>query len=277
MIRKNSDLSVRRQCELLDIHRSSVYYEPKEPSEEQRLLREEIMARIDYWHTTLPAMGSRKITKALQREGYRVGRKLIQSLMREMQICAVYPKPNLSKNDGKEGIVPYLLRNAFASFPNQYWSIDITYIKMVRHHMYLVAIIDWYSRKVVGWELADTLEVGHVLKALREAMETYGAPSIINSDQGSQFTSREYRELLREYHVTQSMDGRKRWADNIMIERWFRTLKQEEIYINEYRNPKELRIGIAGYIEKYNAVRPHEAIDYRVPDDLFFGSFPQSA
>jgi len=169
-----------------------MYYEVKEPTEAQRLLKEELMGRIDYWHTELPAMGSRKIAAKLQEEGYKVGRKLVRSYMREMAIYAIYPKPNLSKNDGKEGVLPYLLRYKTALFPNQYWSIDITYIKMYRHHMYLTAIIDWYSRKIVGWRLADTLETYHVLEAVRDAVERYGAPAILNSDQGSQFTSNEY-------------------------------------------------------------------------------------
>ena len=134
------------------------------------MLKEEIMARIDYWHTELPAIGSRKIAAKLRDEGYKVGRKLVRSYMREMEIYAIYPKPNLSKNDGKEGVVPYLLRHKTALFPNQYWSIDITYIKMYRHHMYLAAIIDWYSRKIVGWRLADTLETYHVLEAVRDAV-----------------------------------------------------------------------------------------------------------
>lgn len=270
-------MSVRRQCELLRVNRSSVYYEAKEPTEPQRLLKEEVMGRIDYWHTELPAMGSRKIAAKLREEGYQVGRKLVRSYMREMAIYAVYPKPNLSKNDGKAGIVPYLLRYKTAIFPNQYWSVDITYIKMYRHHMYLTAIIDWYSRKIVGWELADTLAAYHVLKAVRNAVERYGAPSILNSDQGSQFTGTEYRNLLKEYHITQSMDGRKRWADNIMVERWFRSLKQEEIYINEYRSPKELRRAIAEYIRKYNTIRPHQALDNKTPDDVYYMPFSRSA
>ena len=174
-------MSVRRQCELLQVNRSSVYYETKEPTQTQRLLKEEIMGRIDYWHTELPAMGSRKIAAKLRDEGYKVGRKLVRSYMREMEIYAIYPKPNLSKNDGKEGVVPYLLRYKTALFPNQYWSIDITYIKMYRHHMYLVAIIDWYSRKIVGWRLADTLETYHVLDAVRDAVERYGTLSCIGS------------------------------------------------------------------------------------------------
>ena len=197
-------------------------------------------------------MGSRKIAAKLQEEGYKVGRKLVRTYMREMAIYAIYPKPNLSKNDGKAGVLPYLLRYKTALFPNQYWSIDITYIKMYRHHMYLSVIIDWYSRKIVGWRLADTLETYHVLEAVRDAVERYGTPAILNSDQGSQFTSNEYKTLLKEYHITQSMDGRKRWADNIMVERWFRSLKQEEIYINEYRTPRELRHAVGECADRKN-------------------------
>ena len=148
---------------------------------------------------------------------------------------------------------------------------------MYRHHMYLTAIIDWYSRKIVGWRLADTLETYHVSEAVRDAVERYGAPAILNSDQGSQFTSNEYRDLLKEYHITQSMDGRKRWADNIMIERWFRSLKQEEIYINEYRTPRELLHAVGEYIRKYNTVRPHQALDNQTPDAVYYASFSCSA
>ncbi len=258
---------------MLNVNRSSVYYEPKEPTEEERILKETIMSRIDFWHTKLPGMGSRKLATKLREEGYQLGRKLVRSYMREMDIYAVYPKPNLSKSDGKEGIVPYLLRYKTAFFPNQYWSIDITYIKMFHHHMYLIAIIDWYSRKIVGLELADTLETIYVLKAVRDAVKTYGIPSIINSDQGSQFTSIEYRALLQEYHITQSMDGRKRWADNIMIERWFRTLKEELIYIIEYRSPKELRRDIAEFVELYNSERPHASLENKTPDAVYYASF----
>jgi putative transposase len=221
-------------------------------------------------------MGSRKIAAKLQEEGYKVGRKLVRSYMREMAIYAIYPKPNLSKNDGKEGVLPYLLRYKTALFPNQYWSIDITYIKMYRHHMYLTAIIDWYSRKIVGWRLADTLETNQVLEAVRDAVERYGTPAILNSDQGSQFTSTEYKSLLKELHIRQSMDGKSRWADNIMIERWFRSLKTERIYINEYHNPRELRSSIQDYIHSYNTFRPHQALDYATPDEVYYASFTAS-
>lgn len=175
---------MRRQCELLGITRSTVYYEPKQPDEGAQQLKEEIMSRIDYWHTVLPCMGTRKVAAKLKSEGYAVGRKLVRSYMQDMGIHAVYPKPNLSKRNFKEEIVPYLLRNKVILFPNQAWSIDITYIKMQHGHMYLTAIIDWFSRKIVGWELSDTLETAPVLDSVQDAVERFGSPAILNSDQG---------------------------------------------------------------------------------------------
>ncbi len=236
------------------------------------------MARIDYWHTTMPYMGCRKIVKMLQSEGFKVGRKLVRRLMGEMGIHAIYPKANLSKRNFKESVVPYLLRNKAVFLPNQVWSIDITYIKMHRSHMYLTAIIDWHSRMIVGWNLSDTLDTSYVIQAVKDAVARYGLPGILNSDQGSQFTSEDYKALLRELHITQSMDGKSRWADNIMIERWFRSLKVEEIYPNEYESPRALRKAIRAYIEQYNVVRPHEALDYETPHKVYTSSFtPTSA
>lgn len=231
------------------------------------------MDRLDYWHTTLPALGSRKLAAKLQSEGYDVGRKLVRRLMSEMRICAIYPKPNLSKRNFRESIVPYLLRDKVVFFPNQVWSIDITYIKLDRSHMYLTAIIDWHSRKIVGWNLSDTLGIQPVLDAVRNAVDKFGTPAILNSDQGVQFTSNEYKQLLRDLHIQQSMDGKSRWADNIMIERWFRSLKTELIYINEFRSPRELRQSIRSYINDYNTLRPHESLEYETPDSVYYASF----
>ena len=231
------------------------------------------MDRLDYWHTTLPALGSRKLAAKLQSEGYDVGRKLVRRLMLEMGMWAIYPKPNLSKRNFCESIVPYLLRNKVVSFPNQVWSIDITYIKLDRSHMYLTAIIDWHSRKIVGWNLSDTLGIQPVLDAVRNAVDKFGTPAILNSDQGVQFTSNEYKQLLRDLHIQQSMDGKSRWADNIMIERWFRSLKTELIYINEFRSPRELRQSIRSYINDYNTLRPHESLEYETPDSVYYASF----
>ena len=235
------------------------------------------MARLDYWHTMMPFLGTRKLTAQLRGEGYTVGRKLVRSYMQAMGIHAVYPKANLSKRNFRESIVPYLLRNKTVSFPNQVWSIDITYIKMYHGHMYLTAIIDWFSRKIVSWTLSDTLDTRSVLDAVRSAVEHCGIPAILNSDQGSQFTSDDYKQLLKSLHIRQSMDGKSRWADNIMIERWFRSLKTEYIYINEFRTPKELRRGIAGYIDTYNNIRPHAALDNATPEEIYSACFSQPA
>ena len=235
------------------------------------------MSRIDYWHTMMPYMGTRKLAAKLRAEGHAVGRKLVRTYMQEMGIHVVYPKPNLSKRNFKEAIVPYLLRNKVICFPNQVWSIDITYIKMQRGHMYLTAIIDRFSRKIMGWELSDALETAPVLEAVQSAVERFGIPAIFNSDQGSQFTRMEYKTLLRSLSIRQSMDGKSRWADNIMIERWFRSLKTEMVYINEFRSPKELRQAIRQYICDYNTLRPHEALDYETPEDVFLSCFAPDA
>ena len=274
LIQKNNrNLSVRRQCELLGISHSSVYTKHADPDEEKAQLREKIMERLDYWHTTLPSAGSRKLVVKLKEDGFTAGRKLVRRLMQEMGIWPIYPKPNLSKRNFKESIVPYLLRNKVVSFPNQVWSIDITYIKQGRGHMYLTAIIDWYSRKVVGWNLSDTLGVQSVLEAVRSAVNQFGTPAILNSDQGSQFTGNEYKQLLKDLNIRQSMDGKSRWADNIMIERWFRSLKTELIYINEFHSPRALGQAIRSYISDYNSIRPHEALDYATPDTVYYASF----
>ncbi len=277
LIQKKTDLSVRRQCELLGVTRSKVYYKPKAPDEEAIERKERILARIDYWNTENPAWGSRKIRVLLRDDGYLVTRKTVQKYMREMGICVVYPKPNTSARNFKEGILPYLLRNREALFPNQFWSVDITFIKLKRRHMYLTAIIDWYSRKIVAWRLAETLATDPVLEAVREAVETHGVPAIINSDQGSQFTSSEYKDLLKSLGIRQSMDGKSRWADNIMIERWFRSLKTEKLYIEEFSTEKELRAFIEEYIYQYNTVRPHDSLDGATPAAAYHASFSTCA
>lgn len=174
-------------------------------------------------------------------------------------------------------IVPYLLRNKAVSLPNQVWSIDITYIKMQHSHMYLTAIIDWYSRMIVGWNLSDTLDTGYVIQAVKDAVAAHGMPAILNSDQGCQFTSNAYKTLLRELHIRQSMDGKSRWADNVMIERWFRSLKTEGIYLNEYPNPRVLRKAISVYIQQYNTVRLHQALEYKTPESVYQSCFASQA
>lgn len=231
------------------------------------------MREIDRLHTELPCSGNRKLTAMLRELGYRVGRKLVRRLMQVMGLRTVYPKPDLSRRDSASMIMPYLLRNMDIALPNQVWSIDITYIRMGRSHMYLTAIIDWFSRRLMGWHLSDTLDTSNVLITVREATVRQGIPSIINSDQGSQFTSKEYKDLLKSLSIRQSMDGKSRWADNVRIERWFRSLKTELIYINEFSTPRELRAAIGAYIDQYNTVRLHEALDYRTPDSVYNSYF----
>jgi putative transposase len=235
--------------------------------------KETVMAIIDQWHTKQPTFGARKLREKLREAGYDVGRKVIRKCMEEMGIYAIYPKPNLSKRKNGHMIMPYLLRNKPIFMPNQVWSIDITYIKLLRGHMYLTAIIDWYSRMIIGWELSDTLETAPVLMAVQRAIETYGIPCIINSDQGSQFTSEDYKGFLKKHGIRQSMDGKARWVDNVIIERWFRSLKTENIYINEYTSPKALRAGIKEYIKSYNIERPHQSLDYATPQQVYEGVF----
>ena len=261
-----------RRCELLGIARSSVYYQPKTPTAEEIEREEQIKKRIDYWHTRLPCAGVRKLRKKLREEGLMVGRKLIKRYMDEMGIYVVYPKPNLSK-PGKAHKLPYLLKNLNIFLPNQVWAVDITYIPMRHGHMYLTAIIDWHSRFIVGWELSDTLDTAPIVKAMEEAIRQYGTPGIVNSDQGSNFTSEVYQKLLKKHGIRQSMDGKARWVDNVIIERWFRSLKTEYVYINDYSSPRELRVGIGEYVQDYNGIRPHQSLDYDTPAKLYQSSF----
>jgi putative transposase len=213
----------------------------------------------------------------MESDGIQIGRKLIRRYMREMGIFTVYPKPNLSKPSKEHQILPYLMKNKAVYLPNQAWAIDITYIPIRHGHMFLTAIIDWHSRYIVGWTLSDTLETANVTQAVSSAIEQYGVPGIINSDQGSQFTSADYRQLLLEHKIRQSMDGKARWVDNVIIERWFRSLKVEYVYINDYASPRELRTGITGYIEEYNRLRPHQSLDYKTPAKVYFDIFHAAA
>ena len=272
MVSKNEDLTITEQCELLEVNRQTHYYKPADRT--AKLNEDEyIMQRIDYWHYKHCVFGYRKILRQLRREdGLEIGKKRVIRLMHEMNIQAVYPKPNLSKSDKKALKLPYLLKNLNIDHSNQVWAIDITYIKLGRSHMYLTAIIDWYTRYIVGYELSDTLETAPVLKAVGDAIGKYGNPEIINSDQGSQFTSDEYKTFLKDNGVKQSMDGKARWVDNVRIERWFRSLKCELIYINDFNTPRELRQAIGEYVHFYNYERPHESLEYKYPSDIFINA-----
>lgn len=265
---------MKRQCELLEANRTSVYYNPSKYSDKELEREEHIKSRIDYWHTKMPYLGVRRlICKLGEEDEIAIGKKLVKRYMDEMGAYCIFPKPNLSKRNQQHKVFPYLLRNMNIFIPNQVWAIDITYIRMGKSHMYLTVIIDWYSRFVVSWELSDSLDTVPVLEAVKKAISKYGAPAIINSDQGSQFTSTEYTSYLKEQRIRQSMDGKARWVDNVIIERWFRSLKCDNIYINEYKTPRELRQGIKSYVEEYNYERPHQSLGYRYPAKVFRSVF----
>lgn len=259
------ELAVSTQAELLSLNRSSLYYQPVPPSEEEIALKH----RIDQIYTAYPFYGYRKITKQLQLEGMQVNHKAVARHMREMGLEAVYPGPNLSKRAHQAGTYPYLLKNISASTPNHIWGIDITYIRLSKGWMYLVAVLDWYSRYVVSWEVDQTLQLPFVLEAVTRAFQV-ATPDIWNSDQGSHFTSTPYITILKEHGVRISMDGRGRALDNIFTERLWRTIKYEEVYLKQYESPRQARQELATYLRFYNERRLHQALAYRTPAELYF-------
>lgn len=263
---KDPDLPVSQQAKLLGINRSSLYYKPVQPSPEEVAIKH----RIDEIYTKYPYFGSRKIAEFLKNEGVNINRKRVQRHMREMGIQAIYPGPNLSKRNLQHRIYPYLLKGVTITRPNQVWSIDITYIRLQSSWMYLTAIIDWYSRYIISWELAQTLDIDFVLEAVRRAF-TVSTPDIFNSDQGSHFTSSKYINLLKEQSSIQiSMDSKGRALDNVMIERFWRSLKYEEVYLKDYGSPKAARSNIRDYMNLYNHERPHQSLDYKTPGFIYF-------
>ena len=223
-----------------------------------------------------PFYGYRKITEALRRKGYWVNRKRVYRLMREMGIKAIYPKPNLSKPAPGHEIYPYLLRGLAIDHSNQVWATDITYIRLQGGFVYLAAIIDLYSRKVLSWALSNTLDVQFCLDALEDALMNYGKPEIFNSDQGSQFTSKKFTDILKEHEILISMDGKGRAQDNIYVERLWRSLKYEDIYLKEYNTVPECRAGIKRYFEFFNQERFHQSLDYLTPDEIYYSSWDKA-
>ena len=266
------ELPVSTGAKLLGINRTSVYYGGLPVSQEEL----ECKSIIDHLHTDNPTWGARQMSAQLKLRGYQVGRRKASRYMREMDITPIYPKMNLSKRMKQAKVCPYLLRNAVIDRPNQAWSIDITYIPMKHGFLYLTAIIDWYSRCIVGWDVDDTLDTTMVINACKKAFKV-AKPLIINSDQGSQFTSDKYIEFIRDNGIRQSMDGKSRWADNIMIERWFRSFKYEEAYLTEYANLKEAREAIGRYIYTYNFERCHQSIGNKRPHRYNGGQPPCAA
>ena len=259
-----AELPIVTQAELLGVSRSSLYYQPAPPSPEEVAIKH----RIDELYTEYPFYGSRRIAAAMRREGMPINRKAVQRHMREMGIAAIYPGPNTSKRRLEHQVYPYLLRGLKVSYPDHVWGVDITYVRMQTAWMYLVAVLDWYSRYVVSWELDQTLGLRFVLEAMGRALS--GAqPSICNSDQGSHFTSPQYVALLEGSEAKISMDGRGRALDNVFTERLWRSVKYEEVYIRGYENPRGARQGLSRYFEYYNHERPHQALGYRTPAEVY--------
>jgi putative transposase len=259
--RAHGALSIRHQCRLLGLSRSGVYRTPLPANDDDLTL----MRRIDGLFTARPFLGSRRVARMLSEEGARINRKRVQRLMRKMGIEALGPKPRTSRPAPGHRIYPYLLRGMTIDRPNQVWAADITYIPMGRGFLYLVAVIDWASRAVLSWRLSNTMDVSFCVDALEDALSRFGKPQIFNTDQGSQFTSMAFTGVLEHAGVLISMDGRGRWMDNVFIERVWRSLKHEDVYLKGYADGRELHEGLSGWIAFYNEERPHQAHGYRTP------------
>jgi len=258
-------IPVSRQCQLLDLARSSLYYRPRGPSEEDLAL----MRLIDEHYTATPFYGSRRMAAVLARAGHPVGRRRVRRLMRLMGLAAIYPKPRLSLPGKDAERYPYLLRGVQITRPDQVWSADITYIRLRRGFIYLVAVIDWFSRRVLAWRVSLTLEADFCLEALEEALASRGAPEIFNSDQGSQFTSAAFTERLKQAGVRISRDGKGRALDNIFVERLWRSVKYEEVYLKDYAGVGQAVRSLGLYFDFYNHRRVHQALDYQTPAEVY--------
>jgi putative transposase len=269
----NARISVHRQCELIDLSRSTYYHQIccKEESKEEAAKEKLLLNQIDEIYIDKPFFGSRKISETLKND-YRliVNRKSVQRLMRKLGIQAIVPGPHTSKPHPTHKIYPYLLRNLVVSRINQVWSTDITYVRTERGMCYLVVVVDWYSRKVLSWRLSNTMDNAFCIEVLQEALEKYGVPEYFNTDQGSQFTSDAFIAVLKAHDIKISMDGRGRALDNVFVERFWRSLKYENIFIKGYVGITEASIGIGEYIEWFNGKRIHASLDYETPDSVYF-------
>jgi putative transposase len=263
--RDHGKLSVRRQCTLLSVARSGVYRSPRPANDDDLSL----MRRIDELFTAWPFLGSRRMAAMLRAEGYGINRKHVQRLMRRMGIAALGPKPRTTKPAPGHKIFPYLLRGLAIDRPNQVWATDITYVPIGRGFLYLVAVIDWASRAVLAWRLSNTMDVSFCISALEEALARFGKPEIFNTDQGSQFTSAAFTGTLAAAGIRISMDGRGRWMDNVFIERLWRSVKYEHVYLHAYENVEEARQQLANYFSFYNAGRPHSSLAGATPDTAY--------
>ena len=271
MIDTENALPITKQCTVLEISRSSVYYAPVPVSDRGR----DLMRIIDEIHLEDPTLGTRGIKSHLKLRGYRVGRIHVRTLMRKMGIEAIYKKPRLSKPHPGHTIYPYLLRGLDITEANAVWCADVTYIPMARGFCYLVAVMDWASRKVLSFRLSNTLDPSFCIDALEEALRRYGAPDIFNTDQGSQFTSDGFIKVLKDHHIKISMDGRGRWRDNIFIERLWKTVKYTEVYLKAYESISHARKELANFFERYNTRRPHQCLGDRTPDEVYWATLPR--
>jgi putative transposase len=272
MINPGHELSVSRQAGLLEISRSTIYYRPRPLSDSDLML----MRRIDELHMNYPFAGSRMLRDMLSHQGLEVGRRHVRTLMRRMAIETLYRKPNTSKPAPGHKIYPYLLRGLSITRPNQVWAMDITYIPMARGFVYLAAVIDWFSRRVLAWRLSITMDTSFCVEALDEALSQHGKPEIFNTDQGSQFTSEAFTGRLKEEGIQISMDGKGRWADNVFVERLWRSLKYEQVYLHAYESVGEARRKIGCYFEFYNSTRPHSSLGAKTPDQVYFHRPPEA-
>jgi putative transposase len=273
MIERGHELALTRQAKLLKLSRSSVYYRPRPaPPADLRVMR-----RIDELHLDYPFAGGRMLRDLLRGEGVAIGRQRVATMMKRMGITALYRRPNTSKPAPGHKIYPYLLRSVAVERPNQAWAMDITYIPMARGFVYLSAVVDWFSRRVLSWRVSITMEVGFCLEAVEEALARHGRPEIFNTDQGSQFTSAAFTGLLLDNAIAISMDGKGAWRDNVFIERLWRSVKYEEVYLRAYDSLAEARASIGRYLDFYNRKRPHSSRDARTPDQAYFDHLPQVA
>ena len=266
MIRATHPLTVTRRCALLAVARSTAYYQPTGVSPEDLA----VMRLLDAIHLARPFYGSRRLRDELEDQGHRVNRKRVQRLMRQMGLRALYPKPRTSQPGDRHKIYPYLLTGLRIERPNQVWASDICYIPMATGFMYLVAIMDWYSRRVLAWRVSNTLDSDFCVEALEDALTRYGTPEIFNTDQGAQFTSEAFTTVLKAHAVAISMDGKGRWVDNVFIERLWRSVKYEDVYLHAYETPASLRAGLNGYFQFYNGRRRHSSLGRRTPDVVYF-------
>ena len=271
MIDRAHELSLTKQASILNISRGIIYYEP-EPTSAADLA---IMRRIDELHTELPFAGSRMLRDLLAAEGREIGRRHVTTLMQKMGIEAVYRRPNTSKPEPGHKIYPYLLRKLTIDHPNQVWATDITYVPMARGFVYLCAVMDWYSRRILAWRLSNTMEAEFCVEALEDALSRHTKPGIFNTDQGSQFSGAAFTSVLMRNEIAISMDGKGAWRDNVFVERFWRSVKYEEVYLRAYDDVPEARRSIGRYLEFYNTRRPHTALDRRTPDQAYFDRLPR--